>query len=111
MMTTYQAAYVYNGSNWVSIGAQIPNIPLAVPLAQYFGNDNATLDETGNSNKSISFPYQAFGAIPSLFTQVTGNSLATILITNVTLTGATLNIKGSANATVSFNWMAVQPRS
>ena len=110
-MANYQAAYVYNGSNWVSIGAQIPNIPLAVPLAQVFGNDSATLNSSGENNKSITFPYQTFGAIPSVFTQVTGNAQVEILVTNVTLTGATLNIKGTANATATFNWMAVQPRS
>jgi hypothetical protein len=106
----YKAAYVWNGANWSGLGAQIPNIPAAVPFAQVFGNDNVTLS-SGEANRTVALPAQTFGAIPSIFVQVTGPAHATVAVTNVTLTDFTINIKGTGNSVIPFNWTAVQPRT
>lgn len=109
-MTQYYAAYVWNGSLWTGVGAQIPNIPAAVPLAQVFGSSTQGLT-SGIANKTITFPSQTFGAIPQVFVQVTGTVPATILVTNTSINDFTISFTGTGNGTVTFNWMAVQPRS
>lgn len=100
----YKRIRVYDGSQWLQVGAQVPGIVDAS------GSGSTVLDAAGVGTEGISFGGNAFAFAPYVFVQVTGVNHATVAVTSDTVS-FTLDLKGEPNDTISYDWFAVQTDS
>lgn len=96
----YKRIRVYDGSEWIEVGAQVPGVTDAV------GSGQIVLSAGGTGQVAIPFGL-TFAFAPQVFAQVTGVNHATIAITADTV-GFTADVVGTPNDTVTFDWFAVQ---
>lgn len=92
---------VYDGTDWVTVGAQVPGVTDAV------GNGSVNLDASGEATSAPTYGGTVFNAVPLIFVQVTGVNHATVAVTPDTV-GFTASFKGEPNDTITFDWFAVQ---
>lgn len=98
---TYKVIRVWDGSQWLQVGAQVPGVVDAS------GSNSIVLSAGGIGAKGISFGGTQYAFAPYVFVQVTGVNHATVAVTADTA-GFTVEVKGEANDTITFNWFAVQ---
>lgn len=96
----YKRISVYDGSDWLQVGAQVPGVTDAS------GSGSVVLDAGGAGTTSIAFGV-TFAFAPYVFVQVTGVNHATVAATADTV-GFTADVKGDPNDTITFQWFAVQ---
>lgn len=97
----YKIIRVYDGSDWLQVGAQVPGV------VDSSGTGSIVLDGGGGGSTSIAFGGTVYTFAPYVFVQVTGINHATAAVTADTV-GFTADFKGTAGDTITFSWFAVQ---
>lgn len=101
-MTTYKSIRVWDGTEWVPVGAQVPQ------TLEAYGTQSVALT-AGTATRSVTFTAGIFVSAPLVFTQLTGSNNATIRVSSVTTSGFSAVLTGTGAETITFSWFAVQP--
>lgn len=96
---SFKRIRVYDGSEWIQVGSQVPGVTDAV------GSGSITLDAGGNGTSAPTYG-TIFNTSPLVFVQITGVNQATVAVSPDTV-GFTAEFKGEPNDTVTFDWFAV----
>lgn len=95
----YKRIRVWDGSEWLQVGAQVPGVIDA------YGSESTVLIG-GARTLGVSFGFQ-FSSTPYVFVQVTGQNHANVTV-EVDQTGFTAYLTGNDADAITFTWFAIQ---